>query len=189
MRTVLLVLFTIYSFAQGTSDASSALVYLCDALSPRYGCEPQYWTDGNRLKCKNTTQIMAWASKPERSDCYEIVAGAEEEKPVTSYRPDEILMIHIRVKCYGMLFRGIQMYAVNGSEAKVGDWEISNEEPINFRRPWESADDECFGTIMHASAEYKPYHSVLYFKTPSAGTGKITFRALIKVIIFFLDFS
>jgi hypothetical protein len=91
-------------------------------------------------------------------------------------------MIHVRVKCYNMLFRGIQIYAVDSTETKVGDWQITNDEPVNFKRPWgDTPSHACFGTLMHASAEYKPYHSVLYFIAPPAGTGKITFRCLIKV--------
>ena len=179
--TFLLLFISVYTCVRGTSDSNPSIITLCDAHSDRFGCEPRFWAGGNRLKCMNTSQVMAWATKPSRSDCYEIIAGDTEASPVTSYVPGQILMLHLRVKCYNMLFRGIQIYGVDSTEQKVGDWDISAEEPAIFRRPWTDSSSACYGTLMHASAEYKPYHSVLYYVAPPAGTGKITFRCLIKV--------
>jgi hypothetical protein len=162
------------------------LISLCDATSPRFGCDPAFWDKGDRLKCANTTQLMNWASKSVRTDCYEVFAGPEETYAKT-YTPEEFIQIHVRVVCYKMLYRGLMMYAVDSEETKVGDWDLVQEQPPVFSLPWKSETHSCYGTVMHASAELKPYHSVIYFKAPPKGTGTITFRALIKVEKFISD--
>lgn len=164
------------------SDADPNYVYLCDALSPLWGCQPQFWVGGNRLACSNTSQIMNWATSPTRSDCYRIVAGKDENNTVTSYTPNEYINIHIRVTCWKKLYRGLLIYAVDNSETKVGEWEFPIYDPPVFKKPWGTQTTHpCYRTVMHASAMYKPYHSVLHFKAPPVGTGRIRFRCLIKV--------
>ena len=197
MNRTLLSLVVIYLFiglVQGTSDADPVKISvkkkkysnsndskICDVKSSRFGCDPQFWIKGNRLACANLTQIMPWVTKPVASPCFELLAGDDESKPVNSYTPGELLMLHLRVKCYRYTFRGLLIYAIDETGKKVGDWEVSVDEPVLFKRPWQSADHQCYGSLMHSSADNKPYHSILYFKAPAAGTGNITFQALIKV--------
>jgi hypothetical protein len=129
---------------------------------------------------------MNWATKTKRSGCYKVFAG-EDGNILTSYTPGQYIQMNIRVTCYAMTYRGLMMYAVDSTEKKVGDWVIPVEEPDVFDTPWKSATHECHGTVMHASAEVKPYHSIFHFAAPPVGTGKITFRVLIKVIILYWD--
>src|SRR4051812_43707450 len=91
-----------------------------------------------------------------------------------------MVKIHLTVECYKMEFRGLMMYAVNSNGKKVGNWNIPEELPALFKLPWSNSSSPCYGTIMHDSAELKPYHSILYFAAPPAGTGTITFKTLIK---------
>ena len=192
MKVLVILLLSIYSVVIGTSgnllqveclellDGNPNLITVCDATSPLFGCDPKFWNGGDRLQCLNTTQLMNWASRSTRSDCYSVYAGTDDAK-LTSYVPGEYTTINIRVTCYKMMFRGLMIYAVDANENKVGNWDIPLQEPVVWRLPWESNTHPCYGTLMHASAELKPYHSVFYFKAPPVGTGKITFRVLIKV--------
>jgi hypothetical protein len=93
MRTILffLLFISIYSYVRGTSDANPSIISVCDAHSDRFGCDPRFWAGGNRLKCQNTTQLMAWATKAVRSDCYEIVAGESETTHETTYIPGQVI--------------------------------------------------------------------------------------------------
>ena len=177
----LLLTLLFFDACYGASDSDPGIVSLCDATSPHWGCDPRFWKDGDRTQCLNTTQKMSWASSPVPSDCFTIKAGINEHNPTTSYTPNTIVPLHIRVTCYKMWYRGIMLYAIDGNGNKVGDWELVAQEPEVFKRPWPEKSSNCFGTLMHASAQYKPYHSVVYFKAPPAGTGTITFQCLIKV--------
>jgi hypothetical protein len=178
--SLLLIVASFACVIEATSDADPDYVYLCDAHSPLWGCDPSMWIDNDRLKCRNTSQIMNWASKPVRSNCYRITAGSEAS-PATEYMPNEYIHIHVRVHCWKMLYRGLLIYAVDESERRVGDWYLPFDEPALYHAPWKDPNHACYRTIMHASADLKPYHSVLHFKAPPVGTGRITFRALIKV--------
>ena len=51
---------------------------------------------------------MSWASKPVRSDCFEIIAG-DENNPSNTYVPGELITINIRVSCFKMWYRGIML--------------------------------------------------------------------------------
>ena len=180
MKIILLSLCVFFGVAFSASDADPRYVTVCDAFSPLWGCEPQFWYKGERTLCLNTTNLMSWATKPSRSSCYEIY----EETRSTTYNPSEIVTLNIQVKCYKKQYRGILVYAVDENGYKVGDWEITGEEPPLYKRPWTSPDHSCYGSLMHASAQNKPYHTRIYYKAPKAGTGAITFRALIKVSVF-----
>jgi hypothetical protein len=170
---------------EASSNANTDVIYICDTRSEQFGCDPNGWVGGDRLNCQNASRVMYWASRPVHSDCFKLTAGMDEDNPVTSYEPNQILQLHLRVTCYGMLFRGLLLYAVNDKEQKVGDWQISDADPVEFKRPWTDPSSPCFGALMHASAEYKAYDSVLYFQTPPEGTGNITFRCLIKASLIF----
>jgi hypothetical protein len=123
---------------------------------------------------------MNWATKTTFSNCYHVIAG-EEASPATHYIPDEYIQVHVRVTCYKMNYRGLLLYVVNSNNKKVGAWDIPLNEPPLFSQPWLNVPThECAGSVMHSSAEWKPYHAVLYFKAPSAGSGPLTFRSLFK---------
>ena len=75
-------------------------------------------------------------------------------------------------------YMGLMIYAENDAGEKVGSWEIAPEYPPYF---WTPPDPGCDGkTLMHADARLKRFHHVFPFRAPKAGTGAITFRALIK---------
>ena len=60
----------------------------------------------------------------------------------------------------------------------MGGWAIPLESPMRF---WLPPDPGCGGrSLMHASAEPKRYVERFVFRAPPAGTGPITFRALVK---------
>jgi len=181
MKIIIIVILLFFSSSVlSVSDADPTLIYNCDAMADVWGCDPANWYNGDRLNCSSTTRNMNWATKPSRSSCYTVTAG-DEASPATKYKPNENIRIHVRVHCLHKLYRGILIYAVNSTEQKVGEWEIPAHQPSFFSKPWESYDDThpCKRTVMHATAEWKPLHSTLYFKAP-AGTGRITFRCLIK---------
>ena len=73
---------------------------------------------------------------------------------------------------------GLLLYAVDGSETKVGSWEIPERTPPTW---WMPPDSLCGGkALLHASAKQKRYVHELVFRAPPAGAGTLTFRALIK---------
>ena len=75
-------------------------------------------------------------------------------------------------------YLGLLLYAVDENETKVGSWEIPNESPLRF---WTPPDPGCDGrAVMHTDATEKSNHHVFSFRTPAAGKGALTFRALIK---------
>jgi hypothetical protein len=176
MKCVLLLVIYV-AITYGVSDSDPKYVTVCDATSPLWGCDPQFWDNDDRLLCMNTTNIMNWATRPIRSNCYEIF----EETRTTSYTPSELVTLTVLVKCLKMNFRGILIYAVDENNNRVGDWEITGEEPPLYKRPWADKANPCFGSLMHASAQNKPYVTRIYWKAPAAGTGTVTFRCLIKV--------
>lgn len=176
---LLLLLYVSAVFA--TSNADPNIIYNCDAKSPLFGCDPKFWIKGNRLDCANKTNIMSWATQPVRTDCYQIFAG-DEQNPATEYTPDSYIPVHIHVKCYYMVYRGILLYAVNSAEEKVGEWFLPEDDPAWYKQPWgDIPGHTCQKALMHASADYKPYENTVSFKAPPVGTGPIKFRCLIKV--------
>ena len=58
----------------------------------------------------------------------------------------------------------------------VGEW----RSPPEPGYPYRVDNPSCPNSLLHAQADRKPYASHFVFKAPPAGTGKITFRALIK---------
>ena len=109
MKIISLVFFfALYVCVKGVSDSDPNLVTTCNVYNPLFGCDPQFWKGGDRLQCLNTTNIMSWASKPVRSDCFEIIAG-DENSPSNTYVPGELITINIRVSCFKMWYRGIML--------------------------------------------------------------------------------
>lgn len=77
---------------------------------------------------------------------------------------------------------GLLLYAVrtgDADETKVGEWAIPLQEPTKFWAPPDQpgCDQKA---LMHRYAEPKHYLERFVFRAPPAGTGSITFRALLK---------
>ena len=142
------------------------------------------------LVCPNGMTAVA---PPERSPIYRLTAAS------THWVPGELLHLELRVmqrtiigkKGSGKLLElrwnesakyiGVLLYAVRTgdyAERKVGSWEIPLELPARFHTP---DDPGCHNrALMHAGAERKAYVERFRFRAPPAGTGSLTFRALIK---------
>jgi hypothetical protein len=177
---ILFLLGALALLVNATSDSDATYITNCDVTSPLWGCNPAFWPNGDRLKCMNKTQLMAWASSPVRSACYKLFAG-DEAAPLTSYTPGAYMYINLRVICYGMIYRGLLMYATTANNTKVGDWYLPNDEPAWWDLPWSALPGhKCDKSIMHASAALKPYLGIMRFKAPPAGTGTITFKSMVK---------
>ena len=74
---------------------------------------------------------------------------------------------------------GLLLYAVDATEQKVGSWELPTTPPATFWTPPDSPGCSGFA-VMHADAQSKNYLHKLVFRAPAAGSGSITFRALLK---------
>lgn len=142
------------------------------------------------LLCPNGMQAVA---PPERSPIYRLTAAS------SAYTPGELLHLELRVMertIVGKLhagraiesrwnesakYIGLLLYAVrtgDAAEAKVGSWEIPLQLPPKFHTP---DDPGCANrALMHAGAERKNFVERFRFRAPAAGTGSLTFRALIK---------
>jgi len=181
MNYLLFLTFVIISITikEAISTSSGLEVYICDALSPLLGCDPDYWVGGDRLNCNMTGHVMFWATQARRTDTYQLTIGDDDTNPETSYTPNELLTVNIRVTEYNRKYRGLLLYAVNTTEHKIGTWELFDEDPLVLRSPWEPG-HSCYPSVMHASAAHLPYHLTIKFRAPPKGTGSITFRCLIK---------
>ena len=136
--------------------------------------------------------------------------GPNWQSDPTSYVPGELLPLYVRVtrpkimgKGYCQIvdkfggvrdtlercdmgmesakYIGLLLYAVktgDSSETKVGEWAIPLEEPARFWAPDDIGCDRK--AVMHRYAEPKHFLERIVFRAPPAGTGPITFRALIK---------
>ena len=74
------------------------------------------------------------------------------------------------------------MYALEENDTKVGDWFLPNVKPNKWSLPWqEIPSHRCAKSLMHFGASYKPYFNRYRFKAPSAGTGTIRMKVMVKV--------
>ena len=87
----------------------------------------------------------------------------------------QIIDVYVRVTDYNWKYRGFLMNAVNDLNVTVGEWMYPELEDANFWSP-----PNCPQSALHSSANLKPFRSLLRFKTPAKGTGKLTFRAIVK---------
>ena len=119
---------------------------------------------------------MEWAKKVEPSNKYSIRSGDDVDvrSDPTSYTPNAVNEIHLRVLEYGYKYRGLLVVARDAMGNNVGSWEGDE-----WMRP--SLQAGCEGAIYHAHAAEKPYHETLRFIAPAAGAGPLTFKALIKI--------
>ena len=148
---------------------------LCDAHGP-FGCSS--WnrdSEGNidRLSCADESPgLMDWASRPVHTDSFQVKTDAG----TTSYRPGEYLSIHVTSHDYDLKYRGILLHAVDENGVSVGEMRFPRSEKL----PKHHSPVECPHAALHTDAELKPFRSVFRFKAPEAGTGKLTFRCLVK---------
>lgn len=140
---------------------------------------------------------MDKVTPPVRNDQYTIRTGdGDPRDDPLEYEPDSIVDIHIRTLDYDGKYIGLLIYAVefdeggqldakgcpvgkpgcDGSvEVKTGEWVVAPEEPFHC-----STICGC-SALTHTSATLKRFHHVLHWRAPSAGTGKVIFRAIVKV--------
>ena len=90
-----------------------------------------------------------------------------------SYHPGENVEIIVRVLTPGWQYRGLLLHAVDASGNTVGKFQTPAVDDYPFHT-------FCPGAVLHGAAELKPYRVRLVFTAPSAGTGKIVFRCLLK---------
>ena len=119
-------------------------------------------------------RIMSWAQAPQRSDHYTLRSGngPVEASDPTTYRPNEFITVHLHVLKTGWKYRGLLLNGVNDAGVVVGDFYNPTEPGIPH--------PSCPGSILHADADRKPFSSQFRYQAPPKGTGRITFRALIK---------
>jgi len=175
----LIAVVALIALVQETVAVSSGLIAICNARFPGYGCDLEaggyeLGEDGkpDHLKCKDKSRTMHWADKPKvAADVYELFAGPEDA-PLKEYVPGQFISISIRVKKFQRQYRGLLLYAQDESGEKVGDWEMVDRVDV-----FHSA---CARSVVHTSAEVKPYLTSWRFKVPANQKGKLTFLALIK---------
>ena len=143
---------------------------------------------------------MTLVAPPERSTAYTLRTGdgPDPSNDPTTYVPGELMPLYLRVtrkmipgkeesgtkivanetaKYIGLLVYAVASADLN--EAKVGGWEVALEgQPIFWTPPDEPG---CNGrALMHTDPSRKHVLERFLFRAPPAGTGPITFRALIK---------
>ena len=169
----------------GETDDGSPILQTCDALSL---CTIP--DASGTFHCPDGMHLVA---PPTRSDVYVLAT----EDGSTSYVPGQLVPLIIAVtqkqivgwQDRGMTntslesskYIGLLLYAVqegDATETKMGDWEVPIEVPARF---WLPPDPGCAAkAVMHASASPKSYLERFVFRAPAAGTGTLTFRALVK---------
>ena len=160
----------------GVDNDGIPFVQACDAITL---CEPMVCPPG-----------MTAVAPPERSDAY-VLSVADGS---TEYVPGELLPMLLEVTVRTIVgkrdrgttivgnetakYLGLLLYAVDRHEIKVGTWEVALDESPRF---WTPPDPGCGGhALMHSDAELKGFRERFVFRPPPAGTGDITFRALVK---------
>lgn len=119
--------------------------------------------------------IMYWAIPPVHSTRYTVRAGdGLVGDDLTEYKPGEWINIFVRALDEGKKFIGLVMYARDASGNTVGNWQVDLDSAFRFG----GEGQKC---VTHRNAELKRYRNVFRFQAPVAGTGTITFAAIVKV--------
>jgi len=162
-----------FSFLHLAHSASSGNVAVCDAHA-NFGCT--IWEENDRLRCIDPNAgIMDWVKAPERTDVFTVTMENGES---TYTGGGEFLTLTVTVHDKDMKYRGILLHAVDEAGNSVGEMVFPPAEGDNL---YHSPHAYCPHAALHADAEPKPYITKFRFKSPPVGTGKITFRCLIKV--------
>jgi hypothetical protein len=174
------------SIINHVKGSSSGDVYDCNVNSGNFGCSRWNIKDGkeDRLNCTDPNPgHMYWADRPVRTNNYVIRSsnGANEGNDPTQYVPDQYISIFIKVMDPKFKHRGLMLYAEDTNNQYVGEWALPNMENYPFWHPpiCSSVGGER-KIILHNNAAEKMYTIQFNFKGPPKGTGKITFRTLIK---------
>lgn len=122
---------------------------------------------------------MWWAKAPKHTDRYKTFASTSPTSTTEakSYSPGGLLYIHIRATQQNLKYRGLLLYALDKRGNKVGSWELPYEEEQMFHTPPGSCEGKA---VMHSGAGLKHYHHVFPFRAPAVGTGRVTFKTLLK---------
>ena len=81
-----------------------------------------------------------------------------------------------QVTDYAWKYKGLFVVAVDSTGAYVGTFEYPGTDAQSFWAP-----PECGEThLIHRDANHKPLRAQLFWRAPPQGTGKVSFRALIK---------
>mmetsp|Transcript_23922 Transcript_23922/g.40392 ORF Transcript_23922/g.40392 Transcript_23922/m.40392 type:complete len:1796 (-) Transcript_23922:370-5757(-) len=161
--------------AASNGKLGSGAPYCFDAMAD-IGCDPRDWHKGDFLDCRqNVILSMNWAGRPKYSSMYTLRL---KDTGRTSYVPQEWITVVLEVNRYPFKYRGLVLHASSSSSRHVGQWQTTGNDAEN-REFWNpTVGKEC---IMHAQADLKPLQVEFRFKAPPAGTGTITFHALIKI--------
>ena len=133
----------------------------------------------DRMQCLEKGEkhgIMSWVKRPAHTDKYSLRTGNRNPNDDTKhYIPGAVMSLYISVLDFDWKYKGFFAAAVDNSGRAVGKFQFPGKDKQLFWEP-----PLCPGRVIHNSADLKPYESQLFFKAPPAGTGPITFRALIK---------
>ena len=134
----------------------------------------------NRLECvdQTTSTVMPWAAAPIISDDYTLRSadGPDRRVDPTTYTPGEFLTITVRVVKYRANYRGLLLHANAASGEKVGEWALPTAADYDYWHPPVCGPK----TVLHSGASVKSLTNHFRFRAPPAGTGSITFKALVK---------
>ena len=145
---------------------------------------------GNCLDENTASAIMPWTAAPILSaDGFELrarrdhLAGAAATgspggtDPLAEYTAGDWITISLHVLQYDKKYRGLLLHADDATGKKVGEWGLPQMNDSPFWHP-----PVCGPKIvLHSGAAVKSLTSRFRFKAPPAGTGSITFKALVKV--------
>ena len=87
-----------------------------------------------------------------------------------------MLSLWITTTDYAWKYKGFFARAVDENGYAVGEWKFPGTSEQKFWSPPECGSNH----VIHRDASQKPLQSQLFFQAPAAGTGTITFHALIK---------
>ena len=161
------------------------------ANSPFRSCfEKTVVNRGNCLDENTAGAIMSWTAAPVLSaDGFELRARRDHlagvaatdspgaTDPLAAYISGDWITISLHVLQYDKKYRGLLLHADDATGNKVGEWGLPEMNDSPFWHPPVCGPK----TVLHSGAAVKSLTSRFRFKAPPAGTGSITFKALIKV--------
>ena len=184
--TIYCTIFLFSNIVNHVKGSSSGDVYDCNVNSGNFGCSSWNIKNGkeDRLNCTDPNPgHMYWADRPVRTNAYVIRSSndANEGNDPTQYVPDKYISIFLKVKDPKYKYRGLMLYAQDTNNQYVGEWALPETENYPFWHPPICSDvGGERKIILHNNAAEKMYTMQFNFKGPPVGTGKITFRTLIK---------
>ncbi len=97
-----------------------------------------------------------------------------------TFKPCEIVEISVVVDVPGMKYLGLLMYAENSQGDKVGFFPVPAEmaESGDASSPFHTCHEGS--AVMHSNADMKHYTETFRWQAPTAGSGPLTLRVLVK---------